>query len=118
MTLLEMLVLTSVCILFSEIASNLTTSIAFTFFMFIIGHISYNLKLVAINTENLFLKIIVYVCYYAIPNLEYFNLKDKLYNITSPITFAFIIKVSIYSFVYSLFVLFISNKVFNRKEFK
>ena len=113
-----MIILTSICILFSEIASNLTTSISFTFFVFILGHVSYNLKTLVTNTENIILKSIVFICYYLIPNLEYFNLKDKLYSITDPITFLFIFKVTIYSVIYTFLTLLISNQVFNKKEFK
>ena len=118
MILLEMLVLTSVCMFFSEISTALTTSIAFSFFVFILGHISYNLKTLAANSETVLLKVLAYIFYYLIPNLEYFNLKDKLYTITNPVTFGFIVKVTLYSIIYSSFVLLISNAVLNRKEFK
>lgn len=116
--ILEMFILTSISMIFSELSSNLTTSIAFTSFIFILGHISHNLKILAGNTEVLFFKIAAYIFYYIIPNLEYFNLKDKLYALLSPISFYYIFKVTIYSIVYTSFGILISNAIFNRKELK
>jgi ABC-type transport system involved in multi-copper enzyme maturation permease subunit len=114
---LELVVAIAFTLLFTVISSNLITGMIFSFFLFLIGHLTEHLKIL-INKEGTtpILKIILYIIYYLMPNLSLFNLKDKVYSIEGLFPFDYILKILIYASLYSVICLIISSLVFKKKE--
>lgn len=116
--LFELILVSAIAIVFSTVSTSLVTGMIFTFTLFLIGHLSHHLKYFSATSENIFLKWTMKVFYYLIPNLEYFNLKDKLYAIENiSIPYGFVFKVFLYMLIYSATTLAIAIAVFDTKEF-
>ena len=113
---LGLLITISFTILFSVISSNLVTGITFSFFLFIIGHLTENLKaLIDKETTGQVLKVFLSLIYYLVPNLSLFNLKDKVYMVDGTFSFIYILEILVYCLFYSVICLVISSVVFNKK---
>ncbi|MCX8093043.1 MAG: hypothetical protein N3E50_02600 [Candidatus Goldbacteria bacterium] len=110
-------IISSVAVLFSVIATSVPGCVLFLFFTYVLGHLTIHLKKLVAHSENTVIKIIVDIIYYVVPNLELFNLKNKLettYGLIEPSFFLFII---IYAISYISIILLISIKYFDKKEF-
>jgi ABC-type transport system involved in multi-copper enzyme maturation permease subunit len=115
-TMLEVMVLLGILLLFSAFSSTTMTSIMGVIF-FVIGHAMPDLKLFADQAKTPVLKTIAYAFYYILPNLENFNLRiDLTYGLplhADQLTFSVL-----YGIVYIIFLLFLTQLVFERREFK
>ncbi|MCX7698179.1 MAG: hypothetical protein N2114_01775 [Candidatus Goldbacteria bacterium] len=110
-------IIASVAVLFSVIATSVPSCVLFLFFTYVLGHLTIHLKNLVAHSENTVIKIIVNIIYYIVPNLELFNLKNKLestYGLIEPSFFLFIM---IYAISYIFIILFLSIKYFDKKEF-
>jgi|DewCreStandDraft_4_1066084.scaffolds.fasta_scaffold14625_2 ABC-type transport system involved in multi-copper enzyme maturation permease subunit len=110
-------IISSVAILFSVVATSVPGCILFIFFTYVLGHLTIHLKNLVMASENTLLKIIVDIIYYIVPNLELFNLKNKLettYGLFEP---SYIFLIFSYSILYIFIILLISIKYFEKKEF-
>lgn len=116
MIYLELLLLTGVAIFFSTITTP-TLSGIFTLSVFLIGHVSPQLKYFAGESQSTPAKLIALTMYYLLPNLENFNFKDQaIYGVDiSPSRLVFVIG---YFLAYVLLLLLVSNKVFSSRDFK
>ncbi|MFH1823862.1 MAG: ABC transporter permease [Candidatus Firestonebacteria bacterium] len=114
---LELLITIAFTLLFSVLSSNLITTMIFSFFVFLIGHLTEHLKIL-INKETTapITKVILYIIYYLTPNLSLFNLKDKVYSIEGIFPLDYILKILIYGISYIVICLIISSFVFEKKE--
>lgn len=114
---ISLCIISSVAVLFSIIATSVPSCVLFLFFTYVLGHLTIHLKNLVKNSENIYIKIIVEIIYYIVPNLELFNLKNKLestYGLFEP---SYIASIFLYSVFYVIVVLLLSIKYFEKKEF-
>ncbi len=113
MTMLEMIMLISLAMLFSNLLSSVLASII-TFFIFIIGNSSGVLKIMSGKTP-LVLKYLLLFFYYVLPNFENFNFRNMaIYGIMPSIVH--IIDVVIYFMLYTGIILYLTSIVFEKKD--
>lgn len=114
---LSLLVTIAFTILFTTISSNLITGIMFSVFIYLLGHLTEHLNAL-INNEAAapFMKFILTIIYYLTPNLELFNLKDKIYLVEGTFDLFYLVKILAYSIIYISICLIISSSVFEKKE--
>lgn len=115
MIYLELMVVTATAILFSTFSTPFLSG-TFTFCIYIIGHVSGDLKDMAENSENAILKPLTKTIYYLIPNLENFNIKNLVpYNIQ--VEPSFIALAIIHAILYTSTLLFIASSIFQKRDF-
>lgn len=115
-SLIEIMVLSGILLLFSSFTSP-TLSALMGIIFYVMGHASPGLKLFTDHIESEVLKYIAYAFYYILPNLENFNLRlelvHKLPLYTDQILFSLC-----YGFIYTIFLLYLSIIIFEKREFK
>ncbi|MCK4251112.1 ABC transporter permease [candidate division WOR-3 bacterium] len=115
-SLLEIMILLGILMLFSSFSTPTLSAIMGIIF-FVIGHASPDLKLFADQINAAPLKYLAYGFYYILPNLENFNLRidlvHKLPIFTDQIMFSIC-----YGFIYTIFLLYLSIIIFEKREFK
>ena len=115
-TILEVSVMLGILLLFSSFSSTTLTSIMGVIF-FVVGHALPDLKLFAETTTVGALKHIAYAFYYVLPNLDNFNFRmDLAYRV--PLSADQIIFSICYGVMYTIFLLYVTTLVFERREFK
>jgi len=115
-SLIEVMVLLGILLLFSSFSSPTLSAIMGGIF-FIIGHASPDLKLFADQTQVIFLRYLAYGFYYILPNLENFNLRIELVH-KLPLHADQLLFSVCYGFIYTIFLLYLSIIVFEKREFK
>jgi ABC-type transport system involved in multi-copper enzyme maturation permease subunit len=114
--LLELMLTTAIALFFSTFSSTIL-SILFTSGFYVIGHLLEDLKTLGEKSESMFVKKITHFLYYALPNMDFHNLKPNVtYNIA--VEPSMILLVTLYTLAYISLLLFLSIVVFNRREFK
>jgi len=116
LTWMEMVLLTALSVLMSTIASPILGAI-FSLLLYVIGHASADVKDLATRFGSGTLRAISDVVYYALPNLEYLNVRSKVTHGVQ-IDVAYVAFASSYALLYSLVFLVIAVLVFERKEFR
>jgi ABC-type transport system involved in multi-copper enzyme maturation permease subunit len=112
---LELMVITAVAILFSTFTSA-TLSAIFTLAIYVIGHLSGDLKEFAKKLDEVS-QMVVNAIYYTLPNLERFNLKGHVihhldFGMTDmALTLA-------YGLTYAAFLLLLASVIFQRRDFQ
>lgn len=115
-TLLEIAVILGILLLFSSFSSSTLTSIMGVIF-FVVGHAMPDLKIFAESSKVEALKHIAYAFYYVFPNLENFNIRSELvYGL--PLPMDQMIFSACYGVIYSIFLIYVTTLVFERREFK
>ncbi len=115
-SLLEIMILLGILLLFSSFSSPTISAIMGIIF-FVIGHASPDLKLFADQVNVAILKYLAYGFYYILPNLENFNLRiDLVYKL--PIHLDQLLFSICYGLIYTIFLLYLSIIVFEKREFK
>ncbi len=113
---LELMLITAVALLFSTFTTP-TLSAIFTLAIYVIGHLSGDLKVFGAKAEQVWVRYVTQFLYYVIPNLENFNIKGLVvYNLSLPdhfFLFSFL-----YGILYICIVLFFSIFIFERRNFK
>lgn len=110
----EMGVIVAVALLFSTV-TNTTLSAMFTLGFYIAGHLNDLIGIQAVKEEAPALVGIMKFMYYAIPNLEHFNVRSRVvYEL--PIPTSYLIGVLGYGVLYMLFFLMLSSLLFARKD--
>ncbi|HNZ29265.1 MAG TPA: hypothetical protein PKJ42_04665, partial [Candidatus Goldiibacteriota bacterium] len=110
-------VLTSTALLLSVISTSVPGALIFLFFIYILGHLTMHLKHLAEAINNTAANIVINIFYYVLPNLELFNLKDKIFSpsgLFSPRYLGFVI---LYASLYSFATLLAAAYVFEKKEY-
>lgn len=111
----ELILLTSIALLFSTFSSP-TLSAIFSLAIYIIGHLTTDLKEIGQATESKFSHYLINLCYYIMPNFSNFNIRmEAVHGIN--ISFTYIISVILYSVLYTAVVLLISILSFQKREF-
>lgn len=116
LTWVELMVLTSLSILMSVMCSPILGAI-FTFLLYIIGHTSGDLRQLAQHFGSGSVKMLTNLAYYALPNLEYFNIRGKVIHGVH-VDAAYLTFACVYGLFYCVVFLVIAGAVFERKEFK
>ena len=107
----------AVFLLFSVVSTNLATGIIFSSFVFLIGHLTELLKpLINGDKTAPYLKVILSIVYWILPNLTFFNLKDRIYSVDGTFSLVYLAKILVYAVIYTSAVLYITAKSFERKE--
>jgi len=111
----ELMLVTSIAILFSTISTP-TLSIFFTLAVYVIGHLTVDLKELGAASGSSLLKGLCVGVYYVLPNLENFNIRAQMVRSLS-VSGRFIFYAIVYGIFYMAAVLLISILSMERKEF-
>jgi len=114
---LELMLITSVAILFSTISSGSSSlSVFFTLAVYVIGHLTVDLKELGAASKSSLIKGLSSFCYYILPNLDNFNIRAEMVRDLS-VSGRFISYAIVYGMLYMAAVLLISILSMERKEF-
>ena len=113
--LFEMMIITSVAILFSTISTP-SLSVFFTLAIYVIGHHSVDLRTMGEASRSAVLKTFTSMAYYLLPNLSNFNIRAEMVRGIG-VSSSFIAFAVVYGTLYMAFVLFIAILSMERKEF-
>ncbi len=111
----ELMLVTSIAILFSTISTPVL-SIFFTLAVYVIGHLTVDIRALGAAMESSVLKSLCSLCYYLLPNLENFNIRAEMVReifVSSRFMFYSIT----YGILYMSSVLLISILSMQRKQF-
>lgn len=112
----KIIIIIAVALTASLIFTSTVTAMAFSFFVWIVGHFSNELKIIAEKVSGPVTKSVVYLLYYALPNFQYLNLKDKL-AIPEIMPMDIVSQILLYALVYTVIMLTIGSYLFQKKEF-
>ncbi|MDX6271463.1 MAG: hypothetical protein QOD28_2686, partial [Acidobacteriota bacterium] len=112
----ELMIIVAVALLFSSFSSPALSALL-TFAVFVIGHFSADMKLLAASTGTTGAKILFGALYYLLPNLSHYTVITEAGHGLSPAPAAFAIAL-LYAFVYIAVLLAASILIFNRRNFK
>lgn len=112
----ELMIVVAVALLFSSFSSPALSALM-TFAVFIIGHFSADMKLLAAATGTTSAKILFGALYYLLPNLSHYTVITEAGHGLTPAPGAFAVAI-IYAFVYIAVLLAASILIFNRRNFK
>lgn len=112
----ELLIITAVALLFSSFSSPALSALL-TFFVFIIGHFSADLKTLAGTSASLPARWLFGALYYSLPNLANFSvITPTAYGIT-PTPVAALASIA-YAVIYVVVLLCVATLIFGRRNFK
>jgi ABC-type transport system involved in multi-copper enzyme maturation permease subunit len=112
---LELMVITAVAVLFSTFTSA-TLSAIFTLAVYVIGHLSGDLKEFAKKLDDVS-QMAVNAIYYTLPNLERFNLKGHVIHHLD-FGMADMTLTLAYGLTYAAFLLLLASVIFQRRDFQ
>ena len=112
----ELLVITAVAVMFSTFTTP-TLSATFTLAIYVIGHLTDDLRVLATKLPSDLTKLVLDGLYYTLPNLESFNVKGQAVH-AIPIEPAYLVTAAAYGITYSAAVLFLACVIFQRRDFK
>ena len=101
-------------LVFAAPSSNATISFVLVFAILVLGR--YLNEIALQHTEPL--RTLVYALYYAIPHLEWYNLREFVINEKAPVSALNCGLATLYAFTYAAFLLFAACVVFQRKPLK
>lgn len=115
MIVVEFMVVTAVALLFSTFSSA-TLSAIFTLAIYVIGHLTADLKAFGQKIDGLG-QTVLEGMYYILPNLERFNLKGHVtHQLDVPTGDLFVI--TAYGLAYTTFLLMLASLIFQRRDFR
>jgi ABC-type transport system involved in multi-copper enzyme maturation permease subunit len=112
---LEFLVVTAVALLFSTFTSA-TLSAIFTLAIYVVGHLSNDLKLFGEKMGEVG-KAVLNSIYYVMPNLERFNLKGQVIHHVD-VSASQLVLTAVYGLSYVVLLLLIASVIFQRRDFQ
>ncbi len=117
-TLLELFLLTVLGLTFQMIATSMVGVFLYTFFAIFLGHLIGEVQWLLQQQLAPFLRHLLQVIYYCLPNLEIFNLKDRLYDPALILGWPQWREVLLYTFAYSFVVFLIGWINLEKREFR
>lgn len=111
----EFMVITAVALLFSTFSSA-TFSAIFTLALYVIGHLTPDLKAFGEKMGGLG-KTILEGMYYLLPNLDRFNLKGHVTH-QLDVSAGDLLVISVYGMAYTAFLLTLASVIFQRRDFR
>lgn len=112
----ELMIVVAVALLFSSFSTPALSALL-TFAVFIIGHFSADMKLLAASTGTSGAKIFFNALYYLLPNLSHYTVITEAGHGLTPAPAAFGVAL-LYAFIYIAVLLAASILIFNRRNFK
>jgi ABC-type transport system involved in multi-copper enzyme maturation permease subunit len=112
---LELVLITAVAILFSTFSTPILSSI-FALSFYLIGHLSWGLKLLINKMQPGPVKALTRFLYLFLPDLENFNFKTEVVH-NLPIPSGIFVYSVLYGVCYTAFILFLAILVFRRRDF-
>ena len=112
---LELVVITAVALLFSTFTSA-TLSAIFTLAIYVVGHLSTDLKQFGAKMDGLGMAVLNAI-YYILPNLERFNLKGQVIHKVNVVG-ADILLTTAYGLAYAGLLLVLASIIFQRRDFQ
>ena len=111
----EILVVTAIALFFSTFTST-TLSAIFTLGLYVIGHLTADLRAMVINSDSSPIKSFVDLLYYLCPNLEMLNIKGQaaVGIVTAP---EYVMMASLYGLMYAGVLLVGACLVFQQRDF-
>jgi len=116
--LMEMLVLTVVGLTFQMIATSMVGVVVYSFFTIFLGHLTGEIQWLLGKELAPATKFALQLVYVALPNLEVYNLKDRMYDPTMVLGLPQWEEVVLYTIAYSFFVFLIGWVNLEKREFK
>ena len=116
MIVIELLVVVAVAVMFSTFTTT-TLSATFSMAVYVIGHMTADLRLLGAKLKDETTTAILDGLYYLLPNLEYFNVKGQAVH-GLPIETSYLAFAAAYGTLYSAIVLILAGLVFQRRDFK
>jgi Cu-processing system permease protein len=113
---MELLVITSVAIMFSTFTTP-TLSATFTLAIYVIGHLTDDLRVLGGKLQNDLTKGVMDGLYYTLPNLDFFNVKGQAVH-GVPIEPSYLVSAVAYGVAYSAAVLVLACLIFQYRDFK
>lgn len=112
----ELMLITAVALFFSTFSTP-TLSAMFTLGVYVIGHLSADLKVLGAVSKSPGVRELTTAVYYLLPNLENFNLKTEVvYSL--PVAPGFVLWALAYGAAYTALLLAASVLVFGQRDFK
>jgi len=112
---LELVLITSIAIMFSTFSTP-TLSAIFTLSFYIIGHMTDDLLSFGREAKSATLRLFTKICYYTFPNLESFNIRAEMVR-GIPVSAQYIMYTILYGIFYSAIIFLLSTLIFRRREF-
>lgn len=112
----ELSILTSVALLFSSFSSPALSALL-TFFIFIIGHFSADLKGLATSMSSLAARFLFAALYYLLPNLTNYSFITPAAHGQVPRP-SYVFAVLLYALLYVIVILATATLIFSRRNFK
>lgn len=113
---LEMVLMTGVALFFAIYTTTLPASVLFTSSVFLLGHGSAYIKAFAEQSKLPVTKYLLKTFYYALPSLDYFNLKDKMGVNNFFVSNSYLLEVLTYGILYSVIMLLLSALSFRKRD--
>ncbi|MBI3015655.1 MAG: ABC transporter permease subunit [Candidatus Tectomicrobia bacterium] len=113
---LELALITAVALFFSAFTTP-TLSGLFALGIFVIGHLSSDLKIFGQGAQDPFISGLTSFLYYLLPNLENFNIKGQVVH-GIPVPWEFIGWSTLYGLLYITGTLLLTVLVFQRRDFR
>ncbi|MCP5052720.1 MAG: ABC transporter permease subunit [bacterium] len=113
---IELLIITSISLMFSAFSTPILSSI-FTISLYLIGTVTWTFNLFKQHLVTPVEKAVVYFFYYIIPNLEKFNIKNEIV-LKTDLDGGMIFNSVVYGLCYTAALLVLAILIFNKKEFK
>jgi len=112
---IEQLVMISVALLFSSFSSPILSSV-FTLSVFVMGHLSWSLRLLERRMTTTAGRLLCETLYWLLPNLERLNLKAEAVH-RVPIPSVQIVLAAAYGIAWSVLLVALAAAVFSRRDF-
>lgn len=113
---LELMLLVGLTVFFSSFTTPMLSAL-FTLALFVIGHLSADLKLLGMKSESLMVKYLTKFMYYFLPNLDNFNIRGTVvYGLS--VSLERVLAVTAYALLYLGVLLVLAVIIFQRKDFK
>jgi Cu-processing system permease protein len=116
--LLEMFVLSALGLTFQMIGTSMVGVVLYAFFTIFLGHLIGEIQWLMQLQMAPFTKSVLQVVYYCLPNLEIFNLKDRVYDPMMVLGWAQWRDVFLYTFSYSFVAFLIGWINLEKREFR
>jgi len=112
----ELQLILAVALMFSVWTSPFLSGL-FTLSVFIIGHLTTDLRVLAMKSDDIVLQRIAEILYYFFPNLENLNFKVQVVH-GLPLSFVNMTISLLYAFLYTCFLLALSVFIFRTKDIR
>lgn len=112
----ELMIITGVALLFSTFSSPALSALL-TFFVFVIGHFSADLKTLSSTSNQVAARLVFRALYYLLPNLTTYNVITPAAHGISPDIQSILLAFA-YTIVYDVVLLLGATLIFSRRNFK